>query len=211
MIGRITARLLAVLSGCFLLVACGATRGELVESGFDAPSASDVELAFVDESELNNPLSGWETTRLPADASGSEAFGFDATLLHSGENIEGGTLFDQRPLIMNFVTPTCPICTVEAPKLAFAAEQNPEITYVMVHNGSLDTDYIQFLADTGIEESNIIHLIDGDVSLWAHFGVLQQPSYVFVDQDGIVSSSTGALEDHGLERAAEDVFGQTAS
>jgi thiol-disulfide isomerase/thioredoxin len=204
-------RLTAVLCGLLLLAACGAARGELVENGFTAPADTDVELAFVDESEFNSPLAGWETTRLAADAPGVEAFGFDATELRSGSNIEGGVLFEQRPLIISFVTPTCPICSVEAPKLAFAAEQNPDITYVMVHNGSVDTDYLDFLQATGIDDGNIVHLVDGDVSLWAHFGVLQQPSYVFVDADGIVTSSIGALEDHGLERAAEEIFGQTAS
>lgn len=211
MLGGRSLRLLTVLCGLFLLTACGAARGELVENGFTAPAEEDIELAFVDEDEYRSPLAGWSTTRLAADAPGEEAFGFDAVELMSGETIEGGELFAQRPLIISFVTPTCPICTVEAPKLAFSAEQNDDITYVMVHNGSDDGDYLDFLSTSGIADSPIVHLIDGDVSLWAHFGVLQQPSYVFVDEDGVVRSSVGALEDHGLERAATEVFGQTTS
>lgn len=43
------------------------------------------------------------------------------------------------------------------------------------------------------------HLVDDDGSLWARFGVVTQPSWVFVNDDGTVRSVVGGLGEEGLQ------------
>jgi len=41
--------------------------------------------------------------------------------------------------------------------------------------------------------------------LWARFGIIQQPSNIFVDAEGGVSQSLGALGEAGLQRVISDM------
>lgn len=43
------------------------------------------------------------------------------------------------------------------------------------------------------------HLVDEDGSLWAAFGVVSQPTWVFVDDDGTATTVNGALGRAGLD------------
>lgn len=42
------------------------------------------------------------------------------------------------------------------------------------------------------------HLVDDDGSLWERFGVITQPSWVFVNDDGTVRDVVGILGEDGL-------------
>lgn len=43
------------------------------------------------------------------------------------------------------------------------------------------------------------HLVDDDGSLWARFGVVSQPSWLFVNDDGTTWSLFGGLGEDGLQ------------
>lgn len=42
------------------------------------------------------------------------------------------------------------------------------------------------------------HLVDDDGALWERFGVITQPSWVFVDDDGTVRDVVGILGEDGI-------------
>lgn len=177
-----------------LTSACSGVRGELDESG-QVPEVAPVELAFEDV----------ETEGLV----GAQAnFAFRAPELYTGQIVEGTELFSNAPLIVVFVQPSCDICHVEAPKLAYAAELHPEINYVMVHGFGTTDEFLEFNDGFDLSQENVIHLVDTEGVLWNRFGVTSQPSSVLVDIDGVVSTSRGALGDDGLARAAGQVTHQ---
>ncbi len=183
---------------------CSSLRGDQVESGFSGDNGEvPVELAFTEDIDVVNPLSGYDVVEVRADAPAPEVFDFSARDAFDDTPVAGGELYGQGPMLIAFVTPTCPICIEEGPKLANSAQLNPEIDYVIIHSSGNADQYAEFAEITGLDGPNIRHLVDGDTSLWAHFGVLAQPSYVLVNNEGHLLSSVGALQDHGLARAAE--------
>jgi len=46
------------------------------------------------------------------------------------------------------------------------------------------------------------HAIDDDGSIWASYGILSQPSFAFIGDDGAVSTHTGPL---GVARLSERI------
>ena len=183
---------------------CSSLRGDQVESGFsEVDGEIPIELAFTEEVEVVNPLSGYEVVEVRADAPAPEVFNFSARDAFDDTPVAGSELYGDSAMIMAFVTPSCPVCIEEGPKLANSAQLNPGIEYVIIHSAGTTEQYLEFAEATGLWGDNIRHLVDGDTSLWAHFGVLAQPSYVLVNKEGHLLSSVGALQDHGLARAAE--------
>lgn len=59
-------------------------------------------------------------------------------------------------------------------------------------------DFIDTLAVGGFE-----HAVDDDGSLWEHFGISTQPSFVFIDAGGEMTTHIGALGVSGLAERLE--------
>lgn len=198
---RITALLVTL---ALATAACGSLRGE--RTTIDVP---EPEVQFVEDIDAGDDA---ETVAAPderpvidveTDDSGVGPFAFVAAEFETGETINGTDLHDSGLVLMGFSLPSCPVCHTEAPKIRAAALLNPDITYVVVHSGASETDIGDFVDEHELRADNIVHLIDPDRDLWIRFGVAVQPYYVLVDKDGTLAGSTGALGDHGLERAAE--------
>lgn len=137
----------------------------------------------------------------------SEArFDFTAPELETNRIVEGAELFAQRPLILTFVVPDCPVCVEEGPLLAASAENNSEITYVFIHSGAGEEEYVNFVQNTRLVGENVVHIRDDAAATWELFGVTQQPSTVLVDTEGVSTISIGALGEEGLASAAELVL-----
>lgn len=198
---RITA-LLGVVA--LASTACGSVRGE--RTIVDAP---EPELQFVDDAEAEAAnaetlaVEDRPVIEVASDDVGIGPFAFTATEFETNEAISGIDLYDSGLVLMGFSLPSCPVCHTEAPKIRAAALLNPDITYVVVHSGANDREIGEFVDEHELRADNIVHLTDPDRELWIRFGVAVQPYYVLVDTDGTLSGSTGALGDHGLERAAE--------
>lgn len=138
---------------------------------------------------------------------GVARFDFSAPELETNRIIEGADLFEQRPLIMTFVVPDCPVCVEEGPLLAAAAESNSEVTYVFVHSGADEAAYNNYVQNSRLVGENVIHVRDDGAATWELFGVTEQPSTVLVAADGTTTISVGALGEDGLESAAQLVLG----
>ena len=53
------------------------------------------------------------------------------------------------------------------------------------------------------ELGGVDHLVDGDGTLWERFGVITQPAWVFIDDDGSVRRVQGSLDEEGLRSELE--------
>ena len=150
-------------------------------------------LAYIDEDRID----------VGSDDPAIEPFVFFVDELGSDEVIDGLDLYRQRPALITFSVPTCPVCTREAPEIAEAAERYPGINFVMVHSqGDLDS-YNEFVTTAGLDgPDNVMNLVDDDLNLWRRFSVVQQPTSILIDADGHVSSTRGALASEGLDIVA---------
>ncbi len=192
---------MAIASGCSV------NRGELVESNFVNAQKAPTELAFIEEVDpqaaADDVLDGYERVSVEVDEPALPVLDFTAKDAFSDDDVSGLELHSAGPMIIAFVTPTCPVCVEEGPKLATSASLNPDLQYVIAHSGGTTEQYQDYADRTGLDSSNVTHLVDGQTELWSWFGVLAQPSYVLVNADGALLSSVGALQDHGLARAVE--------
>lgn len=149
------------------------------------------------------PQSELAQVMVPSDRAVSTPFEFTVSELGTGQEIDGLTLLANGPIIMAFVTPWCPVCVAEGPELALAAGANEDVMFAMVHSGGTADEFARYVETAGLAGANVLHLSDPDGLLWARFNVTQQPSYVIVDGGGLMRSSIGQLESHGLQRAVD--------
>ncbi len=49
------------------------------------------------------------------------------------------------------------------------------------------------------------HLVDGDGSLWERFGIVTQPAWVFINDDGTAKTLVGILGEDGLNREIDEL------
>ncbi len=59
------------------------------------------------------------------------------------------------------------------------------------------------MSDYGL--GDMAHLVDGDGSLWANFGVPYQPAFALVNDDGEITIIQGSLGLHGILDAAKSL------
>ena len=137
----------------------------------------------------------------PAVTSG-EALEFSGTTL-DGESLDVSTLAGT-PVVLWFWAPWCTICRAEAPDVAeVAAEFDGQVTVLGVP-GRGEVDAMRaFVSETGT--GAFTHVVDSDGSLWTRFGVVSQPSFVFVDGSGAATSFSGSLDADDLRAELSDL------
>ena len=184
--------LIALLLLVLISTSCGAVRGERVELGVSPQSDSRVETEVPTQP-------GLVDATYVDQVEGNGAFAFTAFELSTRNPLFGSDLVRNGQVVVTFVVPSCPICIAEGPEIARSAAENPDITYLVVHSGGTVEDYQQYVETSGLTFDNVVHLDDSPGVLWARFGIVQQPSNIFVDADGGVSQSLGALGEGGLQ------------
>jgi thiol-disulfide isomerase/thioredoxin len=160
-----------------VVAACGSTDAdpEASEGRTDAAAAASTAAA--------NPLTFVSTTTQGED--------FDAAQL-AGEDV-----------VLWFWAPWCTICRSEAPQVAAAAEQVEDVTVIGVaSSGSLE-EMRAFVDETGA--GSVTHLADVPGDIWRAFGVVAQPTFVFVDDDGRTQTFSGGLPQAALVDAMEQL------
>lgn len=195
--------MLGAAAGLALLLTGCASTSESAADG-TATSSSD--------STEETPDAAPEDTDEPADPatddsddSAGPAVAVPAAMDFTAATVEGGDLdvaaLAGEPTVFWFWAPWCTVCRGEAPSVSQVAEDlDGDVTFVGVA-GLGETDAMeQFVDDTGV--TGFEHVIDADGSIWNGFGVVSQPSYVFVDADGETETVVGALGAEGLEDAS---------
>jgi len=197
-----------LLAGALLLTGCGTadtTQTAATNSGDELSSGqAPDDLALVLDGGQDAPTRDLKLrpVDVPVDQAVPAVWDFEATSVDDGSTVIGSDI-GSGPTIMGFVTPWCPVCLNEAPDIADAAAKNPDITYVLIHSSGTETEHLDFIATGGLTAANIVNVADATGKLWQRFSVVSQPSYVLVDEKGLLRSSVGQLEHDGLERAAD--------
>ena len=185
---------------------CSGVRGNLVETGIADGSA---ETAYPNLAPAESTGSA-DDSIATGDTASAEPFAFTAPDLFTGTTVTGLELYQEAPMIVSFVSPTCPVCVTEGPEIAFAADMHPDVTYLLIHSGADSESYRHYAETAGLYQENVIHVEDGSGVIWQRFNIVSTPSTLMVDVDGRVSQSTGALELQGHAKAADLVLGVAA-
>lgn len=151
-------------------------------------------------------LAGCTSGSLGSGKEPTDSFSTQKVNSFSAETIDGGAFFGEDRVGENtvywFWTPWCTVCRGEAPEVAAAASLHADdVTFVGVAAHGNRTEMQAFIAQTGVDQ--FVHLNDPSASIWGHFGVSSQPSFVFVDSDGLATRSVGALSPEALDREIE--------
>ena len=110
-------------------------------------------------------------------------FDFTAQTL-DGRTIEGESL-KGKDVVLWFWAPWCPTCLVEGKnQVAPALDELPDgVEFIGIAGRSDDLaamdEFVEWTSTGGVE-----HIVDSDGSIWEGFGVLLQPAFYFVNQDG---------------------------
>lgn len=136
--------------------------------------------------------------------------GGDGALDFSGATLEGTQLdaasLSGQPVVLWFWAPWCTICRAEAPDVAaVAAEFDGQVTFLGIPGLGPEDDMRRFVDETGTE--GFRHVVDVDGGLWARFGVVSQPAFVFVAADGTAQSFMGSLSADQLRQRASALAG----
>lgn len=175
----------------------------------DTPPADDAAgTSSATESAADAPADETETDDAAAEDDAEPAVAVPAAMDFTAPTVAGGELdvaaLAGEPTVFWFWAPWCTICRGEAPDVAQVAEDlDGEVTVVGVA-GLGETDaMVQFVDDTGVD--GFENVIDEDGSIWNGFGVVSQPSYVFVNANGESETVVGALGYEALDEAARDL------
>ena len=166
------------------LAACGGAADA------QAPIASPVTTAMT-----SSPHS--TTSNAPA------ALAFKATTV-DGADFNAATLAG-KPVVFWFWAPWCTVCRAESPDVAkVAAEFKGKVTFIGIAGLGSVPDMQAFVSETST--GGFTHLADVDGTLWSRFGVVAQPSFVFVTPDGQSQEFTGGLGADDLSTVASKLL-----
>jgi thiol-disulfide isomerase/thioredoxin len=186
---------LAPLLAALLLSGCGAGDPEKAAEPAPATTSSATPDPEPEKSETGKR----ETTTAPAAV--PDSLDFTATTV-SGDEFEGASLAG-RPALLWFWAPWCPTCRSQIPQVQEIATRFGDDVHV-VGVGSLDD--AEAIEGFAREVPGPTHLTDVDGTVWRHFGVVEQSSFVLLDADGgeVFTAGYGGADDLA-ERVAEQV------
>lgn len=143
--------------------------------------------------------SGGQADGLELRAGGVE---FSASQLGGGELASADLA--GRDTVLWFWAPWCTTCRAESDDvMAAAAALDGQVEVVGVASRGGVAEMEGFVADTGTD--GLTHLADESGSIWSDFGVVTQPAYAFVDDDGSVEVVVGALGEAALTERMTDL------
>lgn len=135
-------------------------------------------------------------TQVPAGQTVPAQLQFSAKTL-DGHDFHGESLLG-KPAVLWFWAPWCPTCQGEAPVVGQVAASHPEVTFVGVAGLDQVPAMQEFVNKYPVK--TFTQLADTDGSVWANFGVTQQPAYAFVDPHGNVDVVRGRMSQDELTR-----------
>lgn len=199
-----TLALSLALSGVVLAACAGSPDAASVPA--TAVAAADSPQAGPSTSDSPQPDA--PTDDATASAAASEAVTPEA-LDFTGTTVDGaafaGADLTGKPVVMWFWAPWCTVCRAESPDVAkVAAEFAGKVTFVGIAGRGPVEDMQAFVQETST--GGFTHVADVDGSLWARFGVVAQPSFVFVTPSGEAQAFTGGLGASDLRDVANQLL-----
>lgn len=110
-----------------------------------------------------------------------------------------------KPAVLWFWSPWCSTCQREAPSVAKAAQENPQVTFVGVAAQDQVPAMKEFVAT--YKMGGFTQLADLDASVWRKFGVTNQPAFAFVAPDGSVEVVKSTLSEQELAQRLNALAG----
>ncbi|MBI1352351.1 MAG: redoxin domain-containing protein [Actinomycetales bacterium] len=189
---------LPLLAGSALLLAACSSTGAAAPDPSTTPTASAPALS--DTSPPAGPPSAAAEQAGPAV---STALAFRAKTV-DGQAFDAAALAG-KPVVIWFWAPWCTVCRAESPDVAkVAAEFKDRVTFVGIAGLGPVNDMRAFVSET--KTGGFTHLADVDGSLWARFGVVAQPSFVFITPSGEAQEFTGGLGENDLRNVANQLL-----
>ncbi|MFW7415384.1 redoxin domain-containing protein [Demequina sp. SO4-18] len=183
------------------MMAAGLALAGCASADAEAPQADASEPGVAESAAAGTPSPS------PSEPAAPESpFAFEA------ETVAGGTLDGEtlrgRDVILWFWAPWCPTCMVEGKEhVSEAIAELPEgVEMVGIAGRSDDVGAMEeFLEWTGT--GDVTHVMDMDGAIWEAFGVLQQPAFVFVNDDGTGTRAGAGLKAEDILERAEELAG----
>ncbi|MEU1734186.1 redoxin domain-containing protein [Streptosporangium sp. NPDC020145] len=143
----------------------------------------------------------------PSGSTGQEPAGklaFTATTV-DGAAFQGTTL-QGKDAVLWFWAPWCGECRREAPNVAAVqASAGGKAVFVGVAGLGEVADMKGFVAEFTLNA--FPHLADVTGEIWKRFGIVRQPAYAFIDDDGTVEVVRGELGQEALAAKVADLTG----
>lgn len=116
-----------------------------------------------------------------------------------GKKFTSKVLANKKPTVFWFWAPWCAICKNESANLVAAAEQyKGKVNFVGVGALGNQAEMQDFVIHTGT--SVFTNLNDADGKIWNRFGVIIQPTLIFVDAKGKITSKVGPSDEEFLQK-----------
>ena len=116
-----------------------------------------------------------------------------------GKKYSSKVLANKKPTVFWFWAPWCAICKNESANLVAAAEQyKGKVNFVGIGALGNQAEMQDFVTHT--RTSIFTNLNDADGKLWNRFGVVIQPTLIFVDAKGKITSKVGPSDEEFLQK-----------
>lgn len=156
------------------------------------------------------PAAAPRVTSGAADIQPSEARSVPLKLRFIAKTLDGQDFHGQdlvgKPAVLWFWTPWCPTCQGEAPMVAQVAAAHPAVTFVGVAGLDQPPAMKEFVDKHKL--NGFTQLADADGTVWAKFGVTQQPAFAFIQPDGTIDVVKGPLAEPDLARRVTGLSSQ---
>jgi thiol-disulfide isomerase/thioredoxin len=141
----------------------------------------------------------------PANAASQVSFTTNKTKLTftaktvDGKNFSSKVLANKKPTVIWFWAPWCAICKNESAYIVAAAKKyKGKVNFVGVGALGSTEELADFVSHT--ETSIFPNLDDAEGKLWSRFGIVIQPTILFVDAKGKITSKVGPSDEEFLSK-----------
>ena len=122
-----------------------------------------------------------------------------------GKNFKSTMLLGKKPSVLWFWAPWCAICKNESHFIVAAAKKyKNKVNFIGVGALGSAAEMQEFVSQTGA--NSFLNLNDESTKVWSRFGVFIQPTLVFVDTKGRISSKVGPSGAAFLEKKLKSLF-----
>lgn len=116
-----------------------------------------------------------------------------------GKNFSSKVLVNKRPTVIWFWAPWCAICKNESAYIVAAAEKyKGKVNFLGVGALGSSEEMVDFVTHTNT--SSFTNLNDSEGKLWNRFGIVIQPTILFIDATGKITSKVGPSDEEFLAK-----------
>lgn len=116
-----------------------------------------------------------------------------------GKNFSSKVLANKKPTVFWFWAPWCAICKNESAYIVAAAKKyKGKVNFVGIGALGSSEEMVEFVTQT--ETSIFPNINDAQGKLWNRFGVIIQPTMLFIDAKGKITSKVGPSDEDFLTK-----------